>query len=80
MVAVAPTKTETVDADHPVLLQYNYYCDACTSARATHRVWIDRYRIEEDGTAKSLDILLCGHHLNRHADALEEAGYELEEL
>lgn len=78
MVAVA--QTQTIEADHPVLLQLNHYCDACTSARATHRVWVDRYRVEADGTTRSLDLLLCGHHLNRHADALEEAGYELEEL
>lgn len=77
---VVVTPTETIESDHPVLLQFNHYCDACTSARATHRVWVDRYRVEEDGTTKSLDLLLCGHHVNRHADAFEEAGYELELL
>lgn len=76
---VVVTKTEQLEADHPVLLQYNFYCDACTSARATHRIWIDRYRMTENGP-KSLDVLLCNHHLDKHADALEEAGYELEEL
>lgn len=64
-------------ADHPILIQYNNYCDSCTSARATHRVWIDRYRLTDEGP-KSLDVILCGHHFHRHEEVIIEAGYETE--
>lgn len=76
---VALPKQDQIEADHPILLQYNHYCDACTSARATHRVWIDRYRMTDDGP-KSLDLVLCGHHMSKNLDKLNASGYEIEEL
>lgn len=56
------------------------YCDSCTSARATHRVWVDRYRPLDDGSFTSLDLVLCGHHINKHMAKLLEEGYEVEEM
>lgn len=77
--ATTLVRDEAVHDDHPILLQFNHYCDACTSARATHRVWIDRYRLTEEGP-KSLDLVLCGHHISKHFDALDGEGYEIEEV
>lgn len=76
-VVVAP-QTQ-VESDHPALLQL-HYCDACTAARASFRIWVDRYRVNPDGSTQSLDIVLCGHHYGKHRAAIEEEGYEVEDL
>lgn len=76
---VVAIQNGNLDGDHPALLQLNHYCDACTAARATHRVWVDRYRMTDDGP-KSLDLVLCSHHLAKHRDAIDAEGYEVEEL
>lgn len=73
------TATVTASTDNPLVFQSLEYCDACSSAAGKYRVWVDRYRITDDGP-KSLDIVLCGHHLNRHSAALAEAGYEIDEI
>lgn len=70
------TATETADPVHLSL----FYCDSCSVARALYRVWVDRWRVEEDGSAKSLDVVLCSHHFNEHEAYVLEQGYDVDDV
>jgi hypothetical protein len=46
-----------------------YYCDACSIARASYLIKL------LDG-----ELAMCGHHYNKHREALDEKAYEVIEL
>lgn len=60
----------------PMQLSLNY-CDACTSALAVYRVWVDRWNVEAQ---KSYDLTLCSHHFNSHESKILELGYEVDDI
>ena len=46
-----------------------YYCDACSVARASYLIKL------LDG-----ELAMCGHHYNKHKEALDKKAYEVIEL
>lgn len=46
-----------------------YYCDACSVARASYIIKL------LDG-----ELAMCGHHYNKHKEALDKKAYEVIEL
>jgi hypothetical protein len=46
-----------------------YYCDACSVARASHIIKL------LDG-----ELAFCGHHYNKHKEAVDKKAYEVIEL
>ena len=46
-----------------------YYCDACSVARASYIIKL------LDG-----ELAMCGHHYNKHREALDKKAYEVIEL
>lgn len=72
------TVTMTVPETDPVFLQLQY-CDKCSVARAVYRVWIDRFRLNQDGSSTSLDVVLCGHHYSANEAFIVSEGYEVDD-
>ena len=53
----------------PSDLNVVYYCDSCQAARASYLIKL------LDG-----ELAFCGHHYNKHKEALDKKAYEIIQL